>query len=110
MAQAVVPSMRAQGVGTILNVGSDVGVHANLYQSAYAASKAAVHGLSQVMRWELQMFGIKVAVIDPGWYATEFGESIVSTFGCPGASAHYDAQVAAWNSGVARVEGANEHP
>lgn len=110
MAQAVVPVMRAQGTGTILNVGSDVGLHANFYQSAYAASKSAVHGLSQAMRWELQMFGIKVAVIDPGWYATEFGESIVSTFGCPSVSAHYEPQVAAWNEGVGRVEGPNEHP
>ena len=110
MAQAVVPSMRAQGIGLILNVGSDVGVRANFYQSAYAASKAAVHGLSQVMRWELQMFGIRVAVIDPGWYATEFGESIISTFGTAGAGAYYEAQVAAWNEGVARVEGANDEP
>ncbi len=83
MAQAVVPTMRAQGGGFILNVGSDVGLHANFYQSVYAASKFAVHGLSQVMRWELQTFGIRVAVLDPGWYATEFGESIVSDLRVP---------------------------
>jgi NAD(P)-dependent dehydrogenase (short-subunit alcohol dehydrogenase family) len=85
-------------------------VHANFYQSAYAASKFAVHGLTMVMRWELQMFGIRVAMLDPGWYATEFGQSIVSTFGCPGKSADYGAQVAAWQEGVARVEGANDDP
>jgi NAD(P)-dependent dehydrogenase (short-subunit alcohol dehydrogenase family) len=110
MVQAVVPAMRAQGRGTILNLGSDVGLHANFYQSAYAASKFAVHGLSQVMRWELQTFGIRVAVIDPGWYTTEFGESIVSVFGCPGVATHYEAQVAAWDAAVERVEVPNRHP
>jgi NAD(P)-dependent dehydrogenase (short-subunit alcohol dehydrogenase family) len=110
MAQSVIPAMRAQGSGFILNVGSDVGLRANFYQSAYAASKFAVHGLTQVMRWELQMFGIKVAIIDPGWYDTEFGESIVSTFAAGPVGALYQAQVAAWNEGVARVEGPNEDP
>ena len=110
VAQAVVPVMREQGGGIILNVGSDVGVRANFYQSAYAASKFAVHGLTQSMRWELQMFGIKVAVIDPGWYGTEFGESLVTTFESGAVSALYEQQIKAWNEGVGRVEGPNDDP
>ena len=91
-------------------MGSDVGIHANFLQSAYAASKFAIHGLSQVMRWELQGFGIRVAVIDPGWYATEFADSIVSTFSQGDAAVHYEALIRAWKEGVARVEGPNEDP
>jgi NAD(P)-dependent dehydrogenase (short-subunit alcohol dehydrogenase family) len=102
--------MRGQGRGTILNVGSDVGVRANFYQSAYAASKFAVHGLTQVMRWELQAFGIKVAIIDPGWYATEFHSSVLTRFDVDPVGSLYSEQAAAWSAGVARVEGPNDDP
>lgn len=110
MTQAVVPTMREQGSGIVLNVGSDVGVRANFYQSAYAASKFAVHGMTQAMRWELQMFGIRVAMIDPGWYSTEFGESVVTTFDSGPLSHLYEAQIKAWNDGVEAVEGPNDDP
>lgn len=107
MAKAVVPIMRQQGGGTILNFGSDIGVHANFFQSAYAPSKFAVEALSMVMRWELQQFGIRVAVMSPGWYGTEFGESVISTFGTGPQTELYAPLVAAWESGVAAVEGPN---
>jgi NAD(P)-dependent dehydrogenase (short-subunit alcohol dehydrogenase family) len=110
MTQAVVPTMRERGSGIILNVGSDVGVRANFYQSSYAASKFAVHGMTQSMRWELQMFGIRVAMIDPGWYSTEFGQSVVTTFESGPLSHLYEAQIKAWNDGVEAVEGPNDDP
>jgi NAD(P)-dependent dehydrogenase (short-subunit alcohol dehydrogenase family) len=110
MAKAVVPVMREHGGGTILNFGSDIGVHANFFQSAYAPSKFAVEALSMVMRWELQQFGIRVAVISPGWYGTEFGESVVSTFEAGPQTALYAPLVAAWEAGVSAVEGPNMEP
>ena len=110
MAKAVVPVMREQGGGTILNFGSDVGVHANFFQSTYAASKFAVEGLSMVMRWELQQFGIRVGVVSPGWYETEFGAAVVSTFDTGPVADLYRPLIAAWDSGVAAVEGGNPEP
>ncbi len=110
MAKAVVPVMREHGGGTILNFGSDIGVHANLFQSAYAPSKFAVEALSMVMRWELQQFGIRVAVISPGWYGTEFGESVVSTFETGPLAGLYAPLVAAWDAGVTAAEGPNLVP
>jgi NAD(P)-dependent dehydrogenase (short-subunit alcohol dehydrogenase family) len=102
--RAVLPVMREQGDGTIVNVGSDQGVHANLFHTMYAPSKAAVESLSQVLRWELQQFGIRVMLLAPGWYNTEFGESIVRTFEGPVAAA-YAPLVDAWSKGSGAVEG-----
>lgn len=110
MGQAVVPVMREHDGGTILNFGSDIGVHANFFQSAYAPSKFAVEALSMVMRWELQQFGIRVGVISPGWYGTDFGKSVVSTFQTGPLAPLYEPLIAAWESGVAAVEGPNMQP
>jgi NAD(P)-dependent dehydrogenase (short-subunit alcohol dehydrogenase family) len=110
MAKAVIPVMREHGGGTILNFGSDIGVHANFFQSVYAPSKFAVEALSMVMRWELQQFGIRVGVISPGWYGTEFGDSVVSTFETGPLAGLYAPLVAAWEAGVAAVEGPNMEP
>lgn len=106
--RAVLPVMRGQGDGTIVNVGSDQGVHANLFHTMYAPSKAAVESLSQVLRWELQQFGIRVMVLAPGWYNTEFGESIVQTFDGPAADA-YAPLAEGWRRGSGAVEGGNDN-
>lgn len=105
--RAVVPVMRGQRSGTIVNFGSDQGVHANLFHTMYAPSKFAVEGLSQVLRWELQQFGIRVMVLSPGWYNTEFGESIIHTFDGPAAAA-YAPLAEAWTQGSGAVEGGSD--
>jgi len=110
MCKAVVPIMREQGSGYVLNFGSDVGLRPNFFQSGYASSKFAVDGDSQVLRLELRRFGIGVALVSPGWYSTEFGESAVTTFGTGDAAAVYADLVQEWNDGVARVEGPNDQP
>ena len=103
------PWMRGQS-GTILNFGSDVGVRANFFQGVYAGSKFAVEGMSQSMRWELQQWGIRVAVVEPGWYETAFGESVVTTFESGAVSGAYADLIEAWNRGVDQVEGPNLKP
>jgi len=110
LCQAIAPLMRARGGGTIVNMGSDVGVRPNLFQSSYAATKFAVDGFSQVLRLELAPFGIKVALVVPGWYATEFGNSVVSTFTTSPYAEIYAELAAAWEIGVAAVEGPNPDP
>lgn len=74
MTQAVLPAMRAQGAGRIVNVGSVAGRIASPFMPAYAASKHAVEGLSDSLRREVAPFGIKVSVIRPGFINTPFGE------------------------------------
>lgn len=108
--RAVIPHMRGLGAGRILNFGSDVGLRANFFQASYAASKFAVDGLTQVMRLELAPLGIDVCLVSPGWYATEFGGSAVTTFAATAAAPAYAQLAADWNRGVENVESANSHP
>ena len=70
--QAVLPVMRKQKSGIIINVGSIAGRVAFPSSPAYCATKFAVEGLSGGMVWELEHFGIKVAVIEPGMIKTNF--------------------------------------
>ena len=68
--QAVLPLMRRQKSGKIINVSSISGVMGFPGLSAYSASKHALEGLSESLRLELKPFGIDVAIIEPGSYHT----------------------------------------
>lgn len=68
--RAVLPSMRAAQRGRILNVSSLSGRVALPLLSAYAASKHAVEGFSEALRWELEPFGVEVCLIEPGTFRT----------------------------------------
>jgi NAD(P)-dependent dehydrogenase (short-subunit alcohol dehydrogenase family) len=70
--RAVLPHMRKQKNGAIINISSVAGrVGLPLY-SAYASSKFALEGMSESMVYELQPFGIKVAIIEPDFIKTNF--------------------------------------
>jgi NAD(P)-dependent dehydrogenase (short-subunit alcohol dehydrogenase family) len=69
--QAVLPHMRERRTGKIIHVGSLAGTIGIPYQSAYAASKHAVRGLTDSMRFELEPFGIGVYVVQPNIFKSE---------------------------------------
>jgi NAD(P)-dependent dehydrogenase (short-subunit alcohol dehydrogenase family) len=71
--QQILPVMRAAGGGLIVNISSIVGRLALPYASSYVATKFAVEGLSEAMRYELEPFRIRVKMIEPGSISTEFG-------------------------------------
>jgi NAD(P)-dependent dehydrogenase (short-subunit alcohol dehydrogenase family) len=73
--RAVLPVMREQGAGYIVNIGSIGGVIAIPYQAMYSASKFALEGLSEALRLEVAPLGIRVVVIEPGDYKTSFTEN-----------------------------------
>ena len=64
--QAVLPAMRKQGSGTIVNVASAAGKIGIPFQAHYAASKFAVEGLTEALCHELLPLGIRVLLIEPG--------------------------------------------
>ncbi len=66
MCKQVLPHMRAQGEGLILNFSSGGGIIGIPFQSAYCSSKFAVEGFSEVLRWEVKNRGINVVVLEPG--------------------------------------------
>src|SRR5882757_10392 len=70
--QAALPIMRAQGSGNIIQVSSIGGVNAFPTVGLYHASKWGLEGFSQSLAAEVAGFGIKVTIVEPGAYATEW--------------------------------------
>jgi short-subunit dehydrogenase len=68
----IVPIMRKQGNGTIVNISSMVGRFGVPLNAAYVSSKFALEGLSESISYELAEFGIKIIVIEPGVVQTNF--------------------------------------
>ena len=79
IAQKIAPIMREHGNGLIINIGSVSGITTTPFSGAYCASKAALHSLSDALRMELSIFGIKVVTVQPGGIRTQFGESAKAT-------------------------------
>lgn len=79
LAQKIAPAMRERGSGLILNIGSISGIATTPFSGAYCATKAALHALSDALRMELSVFGIKVVTVQPGAIRTRFGESAKKT-------------------------------
>jgi NAD(P)-dependent dehydrogenase (short-subunit alcohol dehydrogenase family) len=77
--QAVLPVMRAQASGRILQVTSEGGVRAYPGFGAYHASKWAVEGLSESLAQEVAAFGIHITNVEPGPYATGFATAAHSS-------------------------------
>jgi NAD(P)-dependent dehydrogenase (short-subunit alcohol dehydrogenase family) len=75
--QAVLPIMRKQGSGRIINISSGAGRIGYPGGSAYVSSKFALEGLSESMAYEIEQFGIKTVLVEPGFVRTNFGENIV---------------------------------
>jgi short-subunit dehydrogenase len=72
--QLVLPSMRQNKFGKIVNISSIGGKFATPYGGWYHASKFALEGLSDALRNEVKQFGIDVIVIEPGGVKTEWGD------------------------------------
>lgn len=71
--RAVIPIMRSQGDGVIVNISSMGGRMAFPFGSLYHGSKFAVEGISEALAYEMMTLGIKVKVVEPGAVATDFG-------------------------------------
>ena len=74
--KVVLPIMRKQNNGIIVNLSSITGKMAIPLNSAYVSSKFAVEGFSESIRYELEDFGIKVILIEPGVIKSNFYENI----------------------------------
>nr|WP_255157883.1 SDR family NAD(P)-dependent oxidoreductase [Siphonobacter sp. BAB-5385] len=70
--RAVMPYLRQQRAGHIINIASIAGFAANTGWAIYGASKFAVVGLSEVLAEDVKEFGIKVTVLEPGAFRTQF--------------------------------------
>ena len=77
MTRAVVPHMRGQGRGRIINIGSVLGFLPMPYGALYAATKHAIEGYSESLDHELRTRGIRVSVIEPAYTKTPFDANLL---------------------------------
>ncbi len=75
LTQLLLPAMRARGAGTIVNITSMGGKIYTVLGAWYHATKHALEGWSDSLRLELEPFGIRVVVIEPGLIETGFGDA-----------------------------------
>lgn len=80
LANRIIPVMRAQGHGRIVQVSSVLGLTAMKWRGAYVATKFALEGLSDTLRMELHDSGIRVILIEPGPIATDFRKNAILHF------------------------------
>jgi len=74
--KAVIPIMRKQYGGTIINISSSSGIKGHECSSIYCASKFAIEGFSESLWWELKPFGIRVKVIELPGTKTRFARNL----------------------------------
>lgn len=86
MARAVVPTMRAQGGGTIVNVASINAIRGNLELTAYGASKGGMAGMTRVMAMELAPDNIRVNALCPGTVDTPMNDEYLAAVEDPKAT------------------------
>jgi len=72
LTREVLPYLRAQRSGRIINIGSVLGIVPAPYAALYAASKHAVEGYSESLDHETREFGVRVTVVEPGYTTTSF--------------------------------------
>jgi NAD(P)-dependent dehydrogenase (short-subunit alcohol dehydrogenase family) len=99
LTQLVLPGMRGQRRGRIVNVGSMGGRLTFPGGGAYHASKYAVEAITDALRFETRGFGIKVSLIEPGFIKTGFGDTAVASTGTEGEP---DGPYAAFNRASAK--------
>ncbi len=80
LTRRVIPMMRAQGHGRIVNCSSVLGLVGLTWRGAYVATKFAMEGLSDVLRIEMRGTGIEVILIEPGPIATKIRENAIPHF------------------------------
>jgi len=78
VSRAVVPHMRRQGNGRIINIGSVLGFLPMPYGALYSATKHAVEGYSESLDHELRTRGIRVSVIEPAYTKTQFDANFLA--------------------------------
>jgi len=110
MCQLVLPGMRRQGYGKIVNVSSMGGRLVFPGGGIYHGTKYAVEAVSDAMRWEVRSFGVDVILIEPGLIKTEFGEtaahSVNEATPSDGPYAEFNQQVASTTAGAYEGRGA----
>ncbi len=110
MIKAVLPSMLEHGGGTVINVSSVEGRVVTPFNGGYAASKFALEGLSEAMRFELWPLGIRVVLVEPGLFATDFERNQVVASDAESPEMPYGPMLAKYRKRRRRYDGFAKDP
>ena len=77
MTQATLPAMIQRQRGTIVNISSALGRIGTPFSGAYVSSKFALEGISESLKIEVQPFGVRVAMVEPGLFRTNFPDNSI---------------------------------
>lgn len=105
MIRSVLPAMRAQGAGVVVNVSSIAGRVSAPFAGVYSASKYALEAVSEALHYEVRPFGVRVAVVEPGVFATALRDN--RDVADPEGSA-YSGVRRRWEAARARLPGLEE--
>jgi NAD(P)-dependent dehydrogenase (short-subunit alcohol dehydrogenase family) len=109
MIRAVLPAMRQQHAGLILNMSSVLGFLPAPFMGFYAAAKHALEGLSESLDHEIREFGIRVALIEPDFTNTQFGNHTMRVQTRIDAyAANKESAIAALDANLAKASGPAE--
>ena len=97
MMQSVLPAMIEQRHGTIVNVSSVLGRIGTPFNGAYVSSKFALEGISESLKVEVQPFGVRVALVEPGLFRTNFFDNSVNGRATVDESLVYAPHIARYN-------------
>ncbi|MBR1784881.1 MAG: SDR family NAD(P)-dependent oxidoreductase [Bacteroidales bacterium] len=107
LCQLVLPSMRAQGAGRIVNISSIAGRMVFLMGGWYHVSKYSVEALSDAMRLELKPFGIEVSMVEPGPIKTDWGLIAADHLRECSQGTAYEAAASSWSQSMHNAYSAN---
>jgi len=106
----LIPEMRRQGFGRIVNMSSVLGLVALRYRGAYNTSKFALEGLTDTLRQELAGSGLHASLIEPGPITSRFRENALAAFEANIDVAHSAHRVTYEQEVAARLAGSGEAP
>ena len=101
--QAVLPTMRNQRGGKIVNLSSMGGRIAIPFDSSYHGTKFGIEGLSESLRYEVEQFGIKIIIIEPGVIESNFFNNLKVASNAQRPDSPYAQMMQKLNSGFASI-------
>ncbi len=103
--QAVLPAMRERRSGTIVNISSGSGLIAGPTQGIYGATKHALEAASEALAIEVRPFGIRVVIIEPGFFSTPIIEKAIASMPPGGPYADVERRIGTLYAGASEAGG-----